>query len=257
MKLSTRVLLLACLAVAPITLAAPPAEDADRQARVIESVPAVAEAVAACETGAWREIAWREDADAALAEAGASGKPLLVFVYKTLEADAGDGEPLVCLGAQITRGTAYADEGVRSAIEEGFVPLQVDIAGDELPEALSALRFLERAHAGRDGRGLPPGFSVSAVLSPDGEAVLATSLPPRGERRARAGGGEGGSRAGDDGRRRPLARVADEAEHNAERYRGMLTRALETQAGREAAAAEGDAALRAFDPGAAARARRG
>ncbi|BAM04572.1 hypothetical protein [Phycisphaera mikurensis] len=218
----------AAAALSPLPASARPAEragPAERQAAVAERIPAVAEALAACEAGAWKSIAWETDPAAAAAEAQAQGRPLLVFVYKTVEGErpaAGEleGEGLTCLGARITRGAVFGDAEVRALIAERFVPLQVDVAAGGLGEALRGLAAVERLHE-RSRGGTDRGFSATLVLSPDGERVLATSLrrdAERGQRQARQDRPRAHDRA---------ARPAGGGERRAEGRRGRLLERLE------------------------------
>ena len=105
------IVLLAALACSAFPAAAGPKErlaemsPADRQAAIAERMPVVAEALAACDAGNWKNIPWETEPSSALAAAGNSGRPLLVFVYKTLTGDtpaAGEleGDGLACLGGR-------------------------------------------------------------------------------------------------------------------------------------------------------------
>ncbi len=230
------IILLAALASSALPAAAGPKErlaemsPADRAAVLAERVPEVAEALAACEAGAWKNLPWETDPSSALAAAGTGNRPLLVFVYKTMEGDppaAGelDGDGLACLGARITRGRVFSDPDVADFIANHFVPLQVDVASGDLPEQLPALARLQDRFEKRQGES-ELGFSVSLALSPDGQRILGSSARrPGGERRDR------GERAAAD---RPARgdRLAERLEASGpEAYLEMLQAALSPEAG--------------------------
>jgi|GEM_PF-6935618 len=205
-------------------------DPAERHARLAERVPAVGEALRTCEEGLWREIDWHDDAAVAIAEAQERGLPLLVFVYKTLEPASADADAVMCLGAKVTRGTALADPEIQKTITSSFVPLHVDIAAG-IPDELASMNFVQRVHD-RRGPDKAPGFSTSVVLSPDGRAVLATSLASQGAARADV----------------PAAsRLPNSADAYVAGYAAMLERASEAHAERVRAQGDGPAAVRAFD----------
>jgi hypothetical protein len=225
--------LVACVTAAPAA-ASPDRSSPERNAERAMRIPAVAEALERCEAGDWRAILWRDDAAAAIADAERRGLPLLVFFYKTLETEAEDAGPLVCLGARITRGAAFADPAIQEIISTSFVPLQIDIAAG-IPDELASLNFVQRIHD-RRGPEKGPGFSMSVALSSDGEAVLATSLSGQRSQRQAA---ERGARAGEF--------LSSPREAHVARYAAMLETAADAHKRRGGAAAEGPAALRQFD----------
>ena len=162
----------------------------DRAASSPSGCPSVAEALAACDAGAWKNLPWETEPAAALAAAGDAGRPLLVFVYKSMEGDppaAGEpeGDGLACLGARITRGRVFSDPDVADFIANHFVPLQLDIEDAERFEELPAPRGSANRHEERQAAS-DLGFSVTLVLSPDGQRILGSSARrPGGERRER------------------------------------------------------------------------
>ena len=232
--------LISTLCIAAVAASSgPPASagPAEKQAALAERFPAIRAALASCDAGAWRRIPWRTDPAAARQEAEATGRPLLVFLHRTvLTAEENGGEALSCLGARLTRGTAHSDPRVIEALGSLVVPLSVDVDAGAFDEALPGLRAARWVFERRDSPN--PGFSLSVALTPDGERVLTSSL-------VRAEGTE--PAAGDAGV--PGERLLRALGYGAEPYLALIHSAVELAAGREEAAARGPAALRDFDAG--------
>lgn len=124
--------------------------------------------------GTWRTIQWQRDAATALATATRTGKPILVFVYITVDAYLpGESGTQVCLGGRATRGAVLSDAAVIAALRDHFVCLHINCKTGGFPEVLPGLNLCREAY--RRYADPEAGFSTSCVLTPDGCHLLGTS----------------------------------------------------------------------------------
>ncbi|HYE07962.1 MAG TPA: hypothetical protein VEL07_20760 [Planctomycetota bacterium] len=135
---------------------------------------AVHDALAADKAGAWRDVPWQEDADAALAGSARTGKPLFVFVFITVDGRlAGETGPQCCFGGRATRGTSLSDQRVIDRLRRDFVCLALDCKAMGFPAAMPGLRLCQQVYEGWADP--TKGFSAACVLTPDGRHLMGTS----------------------------------------------------------------------------------